>query len=878
MDTIYLLHHSHTDIGFTHEQPVVMDLHARIIDQAIDYCEQTADFPDGSALKWTCEVVGPFLHWLRRRPDRQIDRFLRLARAGRIELTGMFAVMSQCSPHESMYRQMEVLADLRKDYGLKISTALQCDINGHNWGLVEALRDCGIDGFAMAINENVGRAAFNHQRPNGFYWEGFSGDKILTWNGLHYNCNNFFHFPGEWERVHRGQPTDYRRAVDFVPRYLEWLEKRNYPYPFAMFQVTYTTFVDNGPADRRLSEFVRWWNRAGHAPRMQIVTLREFFDVLRRQPDRLLPTHCGEWTDYWNFGATSTAYETALNRRTYHRLFEGELALSLTRTPPRQELAEAWENAYYYDEHTWGANTSVLQPFRQAARSQLNQKLNYAYRARSLAQAIRLEAIDRVARSLGGRDEGYHVMALNPLPWARTERLLFPAAWLETDAAGSISHVAALDRLEASEQQGMGDQELAVSRSVRVPSLGYRLFSAADLAAEIPAARPRKVARARAENAWFRIELDARRGGIRSLFDRKRRLEWVDKKYEYSLGGYVYEQVAGATESSRYGGRMKIFEEADWTRFMGYRGWHADWPAVRQSVSRVVEQTVATHAGFTHLRQRCEAPGTRGVTYEITVGENQPWIDLKVTIDKLWNTAPEACYLAFPFAVPGALPRYQTAGGAVRPHLDQLPGCNQDFHTAQGWADLSNATRGVTVTTADAPIVMFGGFNLAQMFDRPRKRIPSRLLSLVMTNYYHVNYAGGQHGDATFHYRIAPHGAFDQVAANRLGLEAAFPLVCHPVLNPRGKNPSHASLVTLSHRGVSLLAAKPSRDGKGVAVRLYNPLEKSCDTSVASPFLGLREAWLCDNLENPVRRIIVKKAAFRARIPSGATQTYRLVP
>ena len=111
-------------------------------------------------------------------------------------MTGLFAVFGQSLPHESMYRQFYPIEKLRKDYGMKITTAMQCDINGHSWGLVEAMLDCGIDGFGMAINGTMGRAAFNRQRPNGFQWEGASWRKILAWNGLHYNSNNFFSFPG----------------------------------------------------------------------------------------------------------------------------------------------------------------------------------------------------------------------------------------------------------------------------------------------------------------------------------------------------------------------------------------------------------------------------------------------------------------------------------------------------------------------------------------------------------------------------------------------------------------------------------------------------------------------------------------------------------
>ena len=47
INEILFVHHSHTDIGYTHPQPVVMELHRRFIDEALDIAERTAAYPDG---------------------------------------------------------------------------------------------------------------------------------------------------------------------------------------------------------------------------------------------------------------------------------------------------------------------------------------------------------------------------------------------------------------------------------------------------------------------------------------------------------------------------------------------------------------------------------------------------------------------------------------------------------------------------------------------------------------------------------------------------------------------------------------------------------------------------------------------------------------
>lgn len=39
---ILLLHHTHTDIGYTHEQPIVWELNRQFIEDALDEIERTA--------------------------------------------------------------------------------------------------------------------------------------------------------------------------------------------------------------------------------------------------------------------------------------------------------------------------------------------------------------------------------------------------------------------------------------------------------------------------------------------------------------------------------------------------------------------------------------------------------------------------------------------------------------------------------------------------------------------------------------------------------------------------------------------------------------------------------------------------------------------
>jgi hypothetical protein len=185
IDTIYFIHHSHTDIGYTHDQPIVFDLHQRFLDEALDLADQYADQAGDSAFRWTVETTFVFSRWLQNASQRQIERFQALERAGRIEVTGMFANLTPSCDTDQLIETFQLLRPLREEYGFTIRSAMNCDVNGENWPLVDLLLDLGIEGFSMAINTHFGGAPLN--RPNAFWWEGPSGRKILTWNGWTYD-------------------------------------------------------------------------------------------------------------------------------------------------------------------------------------------------------------------------------------------------------------------------------------------------------------------------------------------------------------------------------------------------------------------------------------------------------------------------------------------------------------------------------------------------------------------------------------------------------------------------------------------------------------------------------------------------------------------
>ncbi len=73
---IWLVHHTHVDIGYTAPQDVILRKHAEFVAQALDYCAATDALPSGERFCWTCEVSWTVKAFLARYPEVFIDLVL----------------------------------------------------------------------------------------------------------------------------------------------------------------------------------------------------------------------------------------------------------------------------------------------------------------------------------------------------------------------------------------------------------------------------------------------------------------------------------------------------------------------------------------------------------------------------------------------------------------------------------------------------------------------------------------------------------------------------------------------------------------------------------------------------------------------------------
>jgi hypothetical protein len=878
VETVYLIHHSHTDIGYTHDQPIVWDLHGRFLDEAVRLADQYAGSDADSAFRWTVENTGVLYEWLKHAPASQVERFVALEKAGRIEVTGMFANLTPLLDTGQLIESLQLVGKLREQYGFTIAHAMNCDVNGESWSLVDLLADAGIEGFSMAINIHFGGAPLN--RPDVFWWEGPSGRKIMALNGWTYDTGWRF-----------GIGHDATLLEEWWPRIQQRLDEINYPLPVLMMQ-SFHPFGDNGPAYEGFSTFIEEWNAQGKTPRLVMATPRMWWDAVK-QHSHLLPTHRGDWTDFWNFGSISSAREQATNRNSRTRLRAADAAatatLGLAKPLPTAHLArtmaqyreEAWKALNLWDEHTWGADLSLRAPESEDTVTQWHHKAHYAYLARSLSQMLQRDAVADFARHVQ-RENADDLLLFNPLPWPRTifgevaYHVVVPRGTPDDATAGRHSQ----DRVwstdlyaeAAQTREGKAAQGRFGIPRVQVPGYGYTVIERAALVDLMPETFREAAVVA---NDRFRLVFDTQQGGLRSMFDKSLQRELYDAGAGYPLHGYVHEEVA----DKEHPWPRSLMFQMEWhsEQVERDRGWKPGWRANRRQPARVVTHRVYDTPFGQRVVQVLEAPGITGpLVQSVFLPNHEDYVEFESAWVMGQATHPEATYLMFPFDVPDAKTRIDLGGQPMIAGEEQIPGVCFDYYTAQQWVDFSNEEFGVTVALPDNPMVQFGDFHFGDnqsAFHAER----AMLLGWVTNTYWETNFRTHQPGGVRTRYRVYPHqGHFDAAAAFRAGQETAagLPLVQH-MGEPADSQtyPAAGSLLRLPEQttpqgAVVTLHVKPGRKENAVIARLYNTGDTTQTACIGSGLLRIEAAQVCDLFDNPLETLEVTGGDVSFRAPA----------
>ncbi len=772
--TLIVLHHSHTDVGYTEHQSLVARWHADFIRQAIAAVavgrQRRNKFLGG--FKWICETFWGVEQFLSRATNAEIAAFREALRKGDIGLSASYLNFNELIGDAVLRRVTRRGVTFGESVGITVDCAMTADVNGYSWGFAQALCDCGVRNLFTCIHTHHGLYPLGRQQL-AFWWETPRGDQLLVWSGEHYHFGNELGLmPGAVSSYLTKDECDAEMiysdpwgvAEKRIPRYLARLIAAGYPYDFVPV-MTSGLRTDNAPPNTAILDFVARWNEAhGDRVRIQMATLNDFFQLLRSQAQEL-PVYRGDWPDWWSDGIASEPAATKLFRQAQRDLtLYQQLAgkhVHLTRTPVAPKSPGSLDSLdtelALYAEHTFGHSSSLSHPWDARVHAIAARKRGYAATA---YEAIRGRLADAVA-GLGAAT-------------------LHPAAPLRYKVINPCDHpVSGIVRLPVGHHE-YHERKLQRGTEVVDAKTGESLpcqVEQVPLAAEfcVPLVLAGGAERVLTLRPAQRSVEPEYRTGITSLNTEHVRIIWreptgistwadgktgkdllrADRRYPPLTLIHEFTPVANPAEICAVRGAMDLNRKG---------------PNARRTAATLVHAgSVATGPVFTTVELAYQVTGLRHCNIRLLAHARQRRVDVSVRLHKESFWEPENLYLSLPFA-PGAWPAslwLDKTGAAVRPRVDQIPGSLADYYCCQAGLALVASGMGLVVATPDTPLIQVGPLEYGPrrlMGDPALAADPAHLFAWLMTNYWETNFTASLGGFYEFNYSIAWGEVFGETA------------------------------------------------------------------------------------------------------------------
>ena len=817
---IYLIQHSHTDIGYTRPQSEILAEHLRYIDYALDYCDQTDHLPDDAKFRWTCESTWVVREYLRTRPQTQIERFKNRIGEGRIEVTGMYFNMAEIADENIMFDFFQPLKEI-KDLGITVKTTMQNDVNGVAWCLPDYLKNSGVKYLTMGINET--RSILPFKIPTCFWWEAPSGSRMLAYRSDHYMTGNTF-----------GLPDENSFDPDKIFRYLKNLEKHTYPFDRVAVQFSgYLT--DNSPPSTGACEIIKDWNEKYESPKLRLATASEFFEYVEKNYSTTLPVYRNAWLDWWTDGFGSTSRETAKVRKTQNlkqvdeglfamvSMLGGELSADL-----KSKIEHLSENALFFDEHTVGADESIDHPYSENTTEQWLQKGAYAWEALKKATLLHEDALGRIQPYLKKADFPV-IYIVNSMGWQRSGvvELFVDNQIIPPRKQFKIIDLSTNREVQVQPVRARSEGTYWALKVDDVPAFGWKALKVVVGNQEAISQFNRGEMLKTMENQYYRLSLDSVTGAVNSLFDKDLNRELIDKANLWKIGQLVHETLTDRNN-------MNDKTHTTVRNVKMEKGSSGDlWQSVK---------FLADLDGF----EQGTASSPKGLEWEIRLYHQTKLIEFHYLGRKEILTNPEGLYVTFPFSLPGSRISFETIGGTLA-QGKQLPGSSTDWNVAQNYVAVRSAEGQIIMVSDELPLWQFGGFNLGK-FERYQAPCKPWLYSWVMNNYWFTNFRAYQEGGFHWTYQITTTKDTTNTAAALFarGVRNPFPTRTFPPGINELTSPVFQTMKMVGSANIIIVNSRPSFKKPGSVLIHLRELDGSAGSITLTSAVGGR----------PIRRMV----------------------
>ena len=783
---IDVLHHSHTDIGYTARQELICRQHADFLRQVLEILRRidAGEAEEQRGFRWQCENFWQVRNFLKTAGPAEQEELIRYIREGRIGLSGSYLNLTDLIDDTVLREHLAEATDWAKQNGLLLKSAMTADVNGYSAALPDELAGAGIRYFYSALHTHHGMYPL-YRNPAFFRWHGPKGNSVLAFCGEHYHwghvlglcprgTSSFMLNDDILQDIESGRlfttdaETTEKEETDLaekrIVRYLAGLEEHGWPLNFIPVFVS-GILSDNSPPNGRVAERVNKLNErfCGRVV-LEMTTLDAFFEKLEREGTEI-PEYTGDWTDWWADGIGSTPEAVKLYREAQRNRDLAALLDPEKKYTDPDLRRDASENMMLFAEHTWGHSASVSDPFSSLVKEMHMKKMAYAVNANNAANGM----LDGVLAGLGNRtirpERPGRVRVVNPYPFPASLPAAAPMlGWEYPEGTAQKALPLALRDMETGKllptQTGRGPRGLlaeAVLDMTSGESRELKLEYAAPeqkTAPHIPGmcadamtdqkgiaglAMPEYI-----ETDCFVIRTDAVKG-IASIRDRRSGQELADPAGRYGAFTCLYMVTPAIGPVCSFRRQMGRRRETVNTRQYAAR-------PMRFSIADRGDVSVTLHIDY-------DLEGTAGCTLDLKVYRRIPRMDARLRIRKTCCLDPEEIQLVLPFMTDGNNETWiDKTGCVIRPGLDQLPGTCQAYWCLQNGIVRRGKSFDLLIASPDVPLVSFGEGEKGpvtlcdgQSAELNRGEIRSRL----MNNFWETNFAADLGGWHEFRYIIA---------------------------------------------------------------------------------------------------------------------------
>lgn len=807
---IYVIHHSHTDIGYTDRQEKIEQYHVGFIRQALQILSDASSGrqPTWQGFKWCCETFWAVERFLEQATPQEQSDFAEAVRNGDIELSGTYLNMTEL-PDEHLLRSiLSKAVTYGRSIGHNVDSAMTADINGYSWGYAQSLIDSGIQHLFSCVHTHHGMFPLGRKQTP-FWWETSRGDKLLVWNGDHYMLGNELALCPDAVGTYMIRdefvtPAIVENQMEIaeirIQRYLAQLETEEYPADFVPVMISGLA-TDNGAPNGQLMAFIHEWNtKHGDSVHIEMTTLSHFFEIVK-QSDIDIPVYRGDWPDWWSDGVNSTALHTQMFRdaqRTLRKIRQMDPSHEVISA---QEIAAIEQPLVMYAEHTWGFHSSIYEPWHSQVMRLGIRKEAYASNASTLAY----RAWDKLLHSQGeallypNRPFRYRVLNTNPTPSRELvelnlegyEVVRFKDGLEVIDSAtGSViphqksgyqSYTVnvALDSMANKEFYLQPVKHVEPRTTNNVQLIGAdQVYDIADIYPGGGDQQGIKVSRHAIESDYVRISWNDE--GIVSWLNKETGEDLMRADRDHHAFTPIYE-VTPAADAKDGGSQCAVRRQMGRNR----KGLN-----VQRSIGRIVQMKEGNKGPlFATVELHYEVAGMTYYSVHLKVFADSNRVDVSVRLhkDSVWN--PENLYISMPFTL--GVKDHETlwldkAGAPIRPGVDQLPGTCLDYYCIQEGLSLTNQENGdqeaLLIATPDTPLIQLGSLahdkrivHTQQTGDEPR-----HLYVWALSNYWETNFKATVGGFYEFHYRMqydsncpSPEAAMNRVRSLASGFTVA---------------------------------------------------------------------------------------------------------